>query len=72
MYIGPAWPTGDADPSCDQQPTAAQVVSLWVVALSTQPVYLHHLSRVSHSLCLACGSSSVKHMYVPYRCINVN
>ena len=65
LCVGPVWSTGDADPSCDQQPAAAQVVSIWVVALSTQPAYLHHFPSVSHSLCCSCASSSIKHMYVP-------
>jgi len=64
MSIGPEQSTGDADPSCDQQPTAAQVVSLWVVALSTQRAYLRHFPCVSHIVCLGRASSSIKHMYV--------
>ena len=66
IHVGPAWSTGDADPSSDQQPTTTQVVSLWIVDLSAQNAYLHHFPRVSHSLCFGCASSSIKHMYVQY------
>ena len=64
VNIGPERSSGDADSSCDQQPTTPQVVSLWVVVVPTQPSCLHHFPRVSHILCFDCAQSSIKHMYV--------
>ena len=64
MYLGPVWTSGSADPSCDQQPTAPQVVYDWFVGLPAQPVGLRRFPCVPHIFCTDCAQSSIDHMYV--------
>ena len=64
MNAGPVQTSRTAEPSCDQQPTAPQMVYVWVVGLSSQPACLRHLSCDSNIICLDCAQSSINYMYV--------